>query len=362
MADTTDRLALPYILADQAQKHVTHNEALVRLDALVHLAVLDRDQSAPPASPTEGDRHIVAANPSGDWSGHASEIAAWQDGAWLFLTPQIGWRAWLAKEANLLVFDGNDWTPALLTPDMLSTGTLTRLGVNTAADDDNRLAAKTSAVLLSHDDVSGSGNGSVLGTFNKAATGNDAGLKFQTGSSTRALIGLYGDDDFHIKVSPDGSTDHDALTIDASDGGVSLAAGLSLAGGTDRLDAYQLGSWTPGFGASDTDPSSATFTASGNFARIGKYVFVNFGLNVTSKGTGGSGNATITNLPFSSDGHFYSSDLRHAGVAFPAPGAPMMRSSGTSLVLYSTAGADMLWSDLPSGTFSFLGCFSYLGV
>ena len=34
----TPRLALPAIEAAQAQKHVTHNEALVLLDALTHLA------------------------------------------------------------------------------------------------------------------------------------------------------------------------------------------------------------------------------------------------------------------------------------------------------------------------------------
>ena len=33
MPDTTPNLALPFILPAQAQKHVTHNEALQRLDA-----------------------------------------------------------------------------------------------------------------------------------------------------------------------------------------------------------------------------------------------------------------------------------------------------------------------------------------
>jgi hypothetical protein len=43
MSDATTRLLLPYILAAQAQKHVTHNEALQILDGLVQLSVLDRD-------------------------------------------------------------------------------------------------------------------------------------------------------------------------------------------------------------------------------------------------------------------------------------------------------------------------------
>ena len=56
MSDATNHLLLPYILAAQAQKHVTHNEALRILDGLVHLSVLDRDLTAPPASPADGDR------------------------------------------------------------------------------------------------------------------------------------------------------------------------------------------------------------------------------------------------------------------------------------------------------------------
>ena len=59
MSDATTHLLLPYILAAQAQKHVTHNEALRLLDGLVQLSVLDRDLTAPPGSPADGDRYIV---------------------------------------------------------------------------------------------------------------------------------------------------------------------------------------------------------------------------------------------------------------------------------------------------------------
>jgi len=51
MSDATTHLLLPYILAAQAHKHVTHNEALRILDGLVQLSVLDRDLAAPPGSP-----------------------------------------------------------------------------------------------------------------------------------------------------------------------------------------------------------------------------------------------------------------------------------------------------------------------
>ena len=54
--DETPNLGLPYIMAAQSQKHVTHNEAIRALDAVVQLSVLDRDLSAPPGSPVEGGR------------------------------------------------------------------------------------------------------------------------------------------------------------------------------------------------------------------------------------------------------------------------------------------------------------------
>lgn len=92
MSETT-KLQLPFLAASQAQKHVTHNEALLMLDALLHLEVLDRHLSTPPSTPAESDRYIVAAGASGAWAGEDGNIAAWQDGVWRFYEPQIGWRA-----------------------------------------------------------------------------------------------------------------------------------------------------------------------------------------------------------------------------------------------------------------------------
>src|SRR4051812_26006968 len=71
----TPHLALPLIAAAQAQKHVTHNEALATLDALVHLSVKERDRVSAPASPAEGDRYLVGAGATGIFAGHDGEIA-----------------------------------------------------------------------------------------------------------------------------------------------------------------------------------------------------------------------------------------------------------------------------------------------
>ncbi len=109
MSDITTHLLLPYILASQAQKHVTHNEALRLLDAMVQLSVLDRTRTTPPASPADGDRHIVASAATGLWAGWDLNVAFWVDGVWMRLAPRPGWLAWIAAEQAFVVWNGSAW-------------------------------------------------------------------------------------------------------------------------------------------------------------------------------------------------------------------------------------------------------------
>jgi len=368
MSDITTHLLLPYILASQAQKHVPHNDALRLLDAMVQLSVLDRDLTAPPASPADGDRYIVASGAIGLWAGWDLNVAFWVDGIWMRLVPRPGWLAWIADEAAFVVWNGSVWDlvgepvdvsdavfslvndadptkKALFSLSGITTGTartftlpntsselailagtqtfsgnktfsgtLTAAGtvtvsaaaasigtatttatygmgtgatttgvtktlnlgtggasgsttvvnigsatagaggttvVNTStvtfanavtqvgmpqanltaqllglggatADSFNRLSMNTPAVLLNN---AGAG---IEATVNKAAPANDAAFAFKTGFSARALIGLLGDDDFSVKVSPDGSTFHDALKIDRANGRVEIAEPVLL--------------------------------------------------------------------------------------------------------------------------------------
>ena len=76
------------------------------LDALVQLSVLNLNLTAPPASPADGDRHIVAAAATGLWAGWDLNIATWVDGAWLRLVPRVGWLAHVAAEGLFRVWTG----------------------------------------------------------------------------------------------------------------------------------------------------------------------------------------------------------------------------------------------------------------
>ena len=107
--ETTDNLNLPYLMPSQAQKHVTHNEALRALDILVQLSVVSRGQQTPPVGPQAGARYIVPQGAGGEWTGRADNVAAWQDGAWTFHIPRNGWLAHVEDEAALFSFDDGAW-------------------------------------------------------------------------------------------------------------------------------------------------------------------------------------------------------------------------------------------------------------
>jgi len=105
----TPRLALPAIEAAQAQKHVTHNEALMLLDALVQLAVESRALSAPPGSPADGACYIPATAASGDWSGWDGQLALYSGGGWLKITPVPGLKAWVRAERLTVTYEDGVW-------------------------------------------------------------------------------------------------------------------------------------------------------------------------------------------------------------------------------------------------------------
>lgn len=108
MADTTI-LTLPLIAASQAQKHVTHNEALVKLDMIVQAAVIDRVTSTPPASPTVGDRYIIGPTATGVWSGLEDQIALRTDTGWIYAAPQEGWQVYIIAENAIATWEGSEW-------------------------------------------------------------------------------------------------------------------------------------------------------------------------------------------------------------------------------------------------------------
>ena len=216
---TSIHLGLPYLQPAQAQKHVTHNDALHKLDRLVQLAVVSRAITTPPATPIAGARYLVPMGATGDWTGQDGRIATFDTGVWEILAPQSGWLAMVLDEGRLLHFDGADWVLPDVLPDQIA-----QLGIATSADSANRLAVASPATLLTH-----AGAGHQL-KVNKAQAADTASLLFQSGFSGRAEIGLAGDDDLSVKVSADGTVWTEALRVIAASGQVELNGALLVGG------------------------------------------------------------------------------------------------------------------------------------
>lgn len=112
--DRTARFALPMLHAAQAQKEVTHNEALALIDAALHACVEANGQDAPPADPSPGACSIVGNAPTGAWSGQAHALACWTDGGWRFVGPRPGMTVRHAGTGRTLAWDGTAWRDGVL--------------------------------------------------------------------------------------------------------------------------------------------------------------------------------------------------------------------------------------------------------
>ena len=200
MSETSPRLALPYLQPSQAQKHVTHNEALERLDLLTQLVVQGFDVTTPPTEPTAGLAYALGNAPTGAWAGHPWELALHTGSGWLFVPPSEGWQAWGLAEEEARVWTGTAWVPV--------NGTAETLGINASADLTNRLTVSATATLLTH-----AGAGHQL-KINKASNADTASLLFQNNWTGHAEMGLAGDTAFSVKVSADGGAWFEALRAD----------------------------------------------------------------------------------------------------------------------------------------------------
>ena len=221
-ADATPRLGIPLMHAGQAQKHITHNEALLAVERHLHLSVKRADLGSPPANGVgEGDRFIVAAPANGVWEGHAGDIAERHGGAWSFVSPEPGWMVWSEAEGAHIVFSGAEWNPIAAGESDGAPGSFDTLGIGGAsADAGNRLVVRSPATLLTHAE-----SGSHRLVLNRSVESDTASVVFQTGYSGGAELGLVGTGNFEFKVSAEGGDWNTALSVDRSTGHVAFPSG-----------------------------------------------------------------------------------------------------------------------------------------
>ena len=228
---------------------------------------------------------MIPAGASGAWTSHDGAIAAFLDGIWQFHTPRIGWRGYVIASNSMIVFDGTDWQE--ITPSQLQSASLFGLGMN--ADPSAPFAAKLNAALWSALYGADGGTGSLIQTLNRETGSHDVGLVLQDNFQKRALIGLFGDDQLCLSVTPDGATFNDALSIDTVTG-IAAQPKLPRFKACTNCDNYiGVGTWTNlGINTADYN-DQACFDASTNLFTApiaGTYLL---GASLTYKTNGNAG-------------------------------------------------------------------------
>lgn len=242
--DTTPRLDLPLLQGGQAQKHLTLNAGLMRLESLVQAHVLSRTVAAQPSSPADGDSYILPASPTGAaWSAiSAGGFVRFDSGIWEAVAFPAGAIVHVADDNRFVVRTVSGWAAF---EDALKV--FASLGVGTTADSTNVLAVKGAAALLSAKYAADGGSGDLSLVLNKESDGDTAQILWQKAFSSRAVLGLLGDNDLTLKMSSDGSAFTTAVIVKPT-GALHVPAGAVIdSGGRAVLRSYTV-SALPGSG------------------------------------------------------------------------------------------------------------------
>ena len=148
-----------------------------------------RHRARDPPVPADGDRHIVAAGATGDWTGWDGSIAHHVDGAWLRLIPRPGWLAWNAAAGRPVIFDGAAWTPGIAALGGVSLATETVLAPGPGL---SATAATVEEALVE----------GLAGAAVETALTIPAGV-ILLGVSVRVVTAIAGATAFHLGTAPD---------------------------------------------------------------------------------------------------------------------------------------------------------------
>lgn len=125
--------SIPQISENQIA-HITHNEAIVSLEALSLGVIIDRTLTTPPSSPSDGDIYVPASGSTGAWSTQDNNLAEWFNGSWIFYEPVPYFPKWSIGDNAFIYYNGSSWV-------LVSAGVISVNG-------------DTGVVVLSTDDIS----------------------------------------------------------------------------------------------------------------------------------------------------------------------------------------------------------------
>lgn len=108
-ASTSD---VEYIEFQPDNGEATYNALVRTMDIVLQAVALDKDLTAPPSDPEDGDCYIVAATATGDWAGKDLHLAQWfaDTGTWEFAAPVKGYLVRVLDEGLWYTYKAAGWT------------------------------------------------------------------------------------------------------------------------------------------------------------------------------------------------------------------------------------------------------------
>ena len=67
--------------------------------------------SIPPTSKNKGDRYLITATASGDWTGKETQLTYYDGSAWQYIIPTSGFLFCVNSEKIFYQFNGTTWEP-----------------------------------------------------------------------------------------------------------------------------------------------------------------------------------------------------------------------------------------------------------
>ena len=133
MTDLTDRLALPLLATGQAQKELTHNEAITRLSFATQASVVAIAPSTVPSAPSPGQCWVVGASAAGAWAGKDAQLACWTANGWRFIVPFDGFTVWSIADGKYASFTSFAWSVGIVEAVQVNVGGVQVVGARQAA-------------------------------------------------------------------------------------------------------------------------------------------------------------------------------------------------------------------------------------
>ncbi|MDM8010284.1 MAG: DUF2793 domain-containing protein [Parasphingorhabdus sp.] len=103
----TARFKIPLLAAGQAHKELLHNEALARIDFLLHPIVQAIETDPAAIVPVAGQSWLVGPEATDEWLDQDDKIAGWTGNGWLFISPLPMMRIYVESASGFAVYRGS---------------------------------------------------------------------------------------------------------------------------------------------------------------------------------------------------------------------------------------------------------------